>query len=144
MLKPVDRNSSLFDWIGFLTLNIGNPVVEAVPMGTRIFFWIAPTIAVRNARFQVVPLAVVAPAVKYVLLCYFPREDTYAEWWLIRVLYLITMHIAVYPNALRQGYNSQSRTLPTFDFDRTEQRFVESGISAKKLFSGIRCPILTS
>lgn len=76
MLKPVNRNFSLVDWIGFLTLNIGNPVVEALPMGTRIFVGLLQAIAVRNAGFQVVPLAVVAPAVKYVLLCYFPGEDT--------------------------------------------------------------------
>lgn len=76
MLKPVDQNFSLVDWIGFLTLNIGNPVVEAVPLGTRIFVGLLQAIAVRNAGFQVVPLAVVAPAVKYALLCYFPLEGT--------------------------------------------------------------------
>jgi len=101
MLKPVDRNFSLVDRIGFLTLNVGNPVIEAVPMGNRIFVGLLQAIAVRNAGFQVVSLAVVTPAVKYVPLCYFPREDTYVERWLIRVLYLITMYIAVYPIALR-------------------------------------------
>ena len=80
MLKPVDQNFSLVDWIGFLTLNIGNPAVEALPLGTRMFVGLLQAIAVRNAGFQVFPLAVVAPAVKYVILCYFSLEDTYAEW----------------------------------------------------------------
>ena len=51
-----------------MTFNIGNPVVEAVPTGTRLFIGLLQAIAVRNAGFQVVPLALVAPAVKYVFL----------------------------------------------------------------------------
>ena len=101
MLKTVDRNFSLVDWIGFLAFNIGNPAVEAVPIGTRMFIGLLQAIAVRNAGFQVVPFAVVAPAVKYVIRCSFPRGDTNVEWRLIRVLYLLTMYIAVYPIALR-------------------------------------------
>ena len=101
MLRPSDRNLSLVDWIGFLTFNIGNPTVEAIPMGTRVFIGLLQAIAVRNAGFQVVPFAVVAPAVKYVLSRFFPRGDTNAERWLIRVLYLVTMYIAIYPIALR-------------------------------------------
>jgi len=66
---------SLVDWIGFLVFNIGNPAVEAVPTGTRIFIGLLQAISVRNAGFQVVPLAVVAPAVKCVSLCYFPCQD---------------------------------------------------------------------
>ena len=66
---------SLVDWIGFLTLNIGNPAVEAVPTGTRIFIGLLQAISVRNAGFQVVPLAVVTPAVKCVPLCSSPCRD---------------------------------------------------------------------
>jgi len=101
VLRPVDRKFSLVDWIGFLAFNIGNPAVEAVPIGTRIFIGLLQAIAVRNAGFQVVPFAVVAPAVKYVIPCSFPHGDTDVEWWPVRVLYLVTMYIAVYPIALR-------------------------------------------
>jgi hypothetical protein len=101
MLRLADRNLSLVDWICFLTFNIGNPAVEAVPTGTRIFIGLLQAIAVRNAGFQVVPFAVVAPAVKYVLPCSFSHGDTNVERCLIRVLYLVTMYIAIYPIALR-------------------------------------------
>lgn len=79
MLRAVDQNFSLVDLIGFLTFNIGNPAVEAVPMGTRIFIGLLQAIAVRNAGFQVVPFGVVAPAVKCVLPCSFPRGDISVE-----------------------------------------------------------------
>lgn len=48
--------------------NIGNSVVEAVPTGTRVFIGLLQAISVRNAGFQVVPLAAVAPALKFVVL----------------------------------------------------------------------------
>lgn len=92
---------SLVDWIGFLIFNIGNPAVEAVPTGTRLFIGLLQAIAVRNAGFQVVPLAVVAPAVKYVFPCFLIHGSTNVEWSLVRVLYLVMMYIAIYPIALR-------------------------------------------
>ena len=49
-----------------MTFNIGNPAVEAIPVGTRIYNGLLQAIAVRSAGFQVVPFAVIAPAVKYV------------------------------------------------------------------------------
>ena len=88
---------SLVDWIGFLTFNIGNPAVEAVPTGTRIFIGLLQAISVRNAGFQVVPLAVVPPAVKCVSLC-LPCVKVLTS---PRVLYLVMMYIAIYPIALR-------------------------------------------
>lgn len=51
-----------------MTFNIGNPTVEAVPTGTRVFIGLLQAISVRNAGFQVVPLAAVAPALKFVVL----------------------------------------------------------------------------
>ena len=66
---------SLVDWIGFLTFNVGNAAVEAVPTGTRIFIGLLQAISVRHAGFQVVSLAVIAPAVKYVSLRASSRSD---------------------------------------------------------------------
>lgn len=56
---------SLTDWVCFLVFNIDNPTVEAVPTGTRVFVGLLQAVSVRNAGFQVVPLAAVAPALKY-------------------------------------------------------------------------------
>lgn len=59
---------SLTDWVCFLTFNIGNSTVEAVPTGIRVFIGLLQAVSVRNAGFQVVPLAAVAPALKFVVL----------------------------------------------------------------------------
>lgn len=58
---------SLTDWVSFLVFNIDNPTVEAVPTGIRVFIGLLQAISVRNAGFQVVPLAAVAPALKFVV-----------------------------------------------------------------------------
>ena len=51
-----------------MLFNIDNPIVEAVPTGTRVVIGLLQAISVRNAGFQVVPLAAVAPALKYAVL----------------------------------------------------------------------------
>ena len=84
-----------------MAFNIGNPVVEAFPTGTRVFIGLLQATAVRNAGFQVIPLTVVAPAVKYVSLGPSLYGGADVERWLIRVLYLVMMYIAVYPVAVR-------------------------------------------
>jgi Trk-type K+ transport system membrane component len=58
---------SLIDWVCFLVFNIGNPTVESVPTGTRVIIGLLQAVSVRNAGFQVVPLAAVAPALKSVV-----------------------------------------------------------------------------
>ena len=57
---------SLTDWVCFLVFNIGNSTVESVPAGTRVIIGLLQAVSVRNAGFQVVPLAAVAPALKFV------------------------------------------------------------------------------
>ena len=52
----------------FLTFNIDNSTVDAVPTGTRVIIGLLQAVSVRNAGFQVVPLAAVAPALKFVVL----------------------------------------------------------------------------
>ncbi|KIK97977.1 hypothetical protein PAXRUDRAFT_135185 [Paxillus rubicundulus Ve08.2h10] len=71
---------NLTDFICFLVLDIGNPVIESLPFGTRFVAGMLQTIAVRAAGFGIVPVTSVAPAVK--------------------VVYVIMMYISVYPIAL--------------------------------------------
>ncbi|GAA5892072.1 hypothetical protein JCM6882_005687 [Rhodosporidiobolus microsporus] len=68
------------DWAAFCILDIGNPVIEAIPVGTRIIDGLFQAFAVRAAGFGIVPLASVAPA--------------------LQLLYVIMMYIAVYPIAV--------------------------------------------
>lgn len=41
-------NYNLVDWVGFLMFNVGNPAVEAAPMGARIFIGLLKAIAWLN------------------------------------------------------------------------------------------------
>ncbi|QRV98028.1 potassium/sodium transporter [Ceratobasidium sp. AG-Ba] len=68
------------DWVSFMVLDIGNEVVEAVPLGTRFAIGLLQASAVRAAGFATISLSALAPAVK--------------------VLYVTMMYIAVYPVAL--------------------------------------------
>ncbi|KIJ65956.1 hypothetical protein HYDPIDRAFT_110073 [Hydnomerulius pinastri MD-312] len=71
---------NLTDWFCFLVLDIGNSVIDSIPLGTRFVAGLLQAIAVRAAGFGIVPLAALAPAV--------------------RVMYVIMMYISVYPIAL--------------------------------------------
>ncbi|KAF9644533.1 TrkH-domain-containing protein [Thelephora ganbajun] len=88
---------NLTDWVCFLVFNIDNPIVEAVPTGTRVFIGLLQAISVRNAGFQVVPLAAVAPALK--------------------VLYVVMMYISIYPIAMsvRSTNVYEERSLGIFE-----------------------------
>ncbi|KAK0530861.1 hypothetical protein OC842_003797 [Tilletia horrida] len=68
------------DWVAFLVLDIGNSVIEAIPVGQRIFDGLFQATAVRAAGFQVVGLLGLAPAVL--------------------VLYVTMMYVSAYPIAL--------------------------------------------
>lgn len=59
---------SATDWFFFLVLDIGNPALESVPLGTRFAIGLLQAAAVRAAGFGTVTLAALAPAVK-VLYC---------------------------------------------------------------------------
>ncbi|KAG2366187.1 cation transport protein-domain-containing protein [Suillus spraguei] len=52
------------DWVCFLVLDIGNPDIDSIPLGTRVVAGLYQAIAVRAAGFGIVPLANIAPAVK--------------------------------------------------------------------------------
>jgi Trk-type K+ transport system membrane component len=52
------------DLVGFLVLDIGTAVIEAIPAGTRVLDGLFQAFAVRAAGFSIVPLAETAPALK--------------------------------------------------------------------------------
>ena len=61
MLLPLD---SVTDWFFFLVLDIGNPEITAVPVGTRFAIGLLQALAVRSAGFGTVSLSALAPAVQ--------------------------------------------------------------------------------
>jgi len=68
------------DWFSFLILDLGNPVIGAIPAGVRVIDGLFQATAVRAAGFAIVSLSALAPAVK--------------------VLYAIMMYISIYPIAM--------------------------------------------
>jgi len=70
----------LTDWFFFLVLDIGTPVIEAIPLPRRVLLGLIQATAVRAAGFAAVPLAALAPGVK--------------------VLYVVMMYVSVYPIAM--------------------------------------------
>ncbi|CDU22329.1 related to potassium transporter TRK-1 [Sporisorium scitamineum] len=68
------------DWLAFLILDIGNPVIERITLSIRVFDGLFQSIAVRAAGFTVVSLLALAPAVQF--------------------LYVIMMYLSAFPLAL--------------------------------------------
>ncbi|WAR62971.1 hypothetical protein PtB15_18B53 [Puccinia triticina] len=71
---------TFIDWFFFLILDIGNPKIESIPIGTRIIVGLLQSLSVRAAGFSTIALGDLAPAVQ--------------------VLFTIMMYIAVYPIAI--------------------------------------------
>ncbi|KAF7297996.1 Potassium transport protein [Mycena chlorophos] len=71
---------NLTDWFFFLTLDIGNPAIDTIPLHTRFAIGLLQATSVRAAGFGTVSLSALAPAVK--------------------VLYCIMMYVSVYPIAM--------------------------------------------
>ncbi|TFY80691.1 hypothetical protein EWM64_g3316 [Hericium alpestre] len=99
------------DWVGFLVLDIGTPVVEALPRGVRVLDGLLQAAAVRSSGFAIVTLSAIAPGTK--------------------VLYVIMMYISVYPIAMSvrstNVYEEKSLGIYTHDGDDEEDRFTTSG-----------------
>nr|ODN98734.1 potassium ion transporter [Cryptococcus depauperatus CBS 7855] len=95
---------TLIDWVSFLVLDLGTPIIMALPAGTRIASGFLQSVAVRAAGFSIVPIGNLAPAVK--------------------VLYVIMMYISVYPIALSvratNVYEEKSLGLYGEDYDSDE------------------------
>jgi hypothetical protein len=76
-----------------MVLDIGNPEIESIPLGTRFAAGLLQAIDVRASGFNIVPIAALAPAVQYVY-------SAYALWlpvfiFFFRVMYVIMMYISV-------------------------------------------------
>ena len=69
----------LTDWFFFLVLDIGNPVLDEIPVGVRVINGLIQATCVRAAGFAAVPLAALAPAVK--LVCTLPSSPRLALYF---------------------------------------------------------------
>ena len=62
--RTIPLTCRMTDWVSFLVLDIGTPVIQAIPIGRRIAAAFIQSAAVRAAGFAIVPLNSLAPAVK--------------------------------------------------------------------------------
>ncbi|KAH9942175.1 cation transport protein-domain-containing protein [Epithele typhae] len=102
------------DWFFFLVLDIGNPAMDSIPLGTRFAIGLLQASAVRAAGFGTVSLSVLAPAVK--------------------VLYVLMMYVSVYPVAMsvRSTNVYEEKSLGVFNDEGSleEESFNPSGSRA--------------
>ncbi|KAG2132282.1 cation transport protein-domain-containing protein [Suillus bovinus] len=98
---------NLTDWFCFLVLDIGNPDIDSIPLGTRVVAGLYQAIAVRAAGFGIVPLARIAPAVK--------------------VIYVIMMYVSVCNVRSTNVYEEQSLGIYKDDDSEVENAFSTTG-----------------
>ncbi|KAG1855585.1 cation transport protein-domain-containing protein [Suillus subluteus] len=98
---------NLTDWFCFLVLDIGNPDIDSIPLGTRVVAGLYQAIAVRTAGFGIVPLARIAPAVK--------------------VMYVIMMYISACDVRSTNVYEEQSLGIYDYDDSEDENAFSTAG-----------------
>ncbi|KAL0934851.1 cation transporter [Colletotrichum truncatum] len=108
------------DWMAFEVLNIGNPVIEAIPVGARILDGLFQALAVRSGGFYLIPISSAYPG--------------------LQVLYVIMMYISVYPVVITMRHSNvyEERSLGIYadeeSTDRTQvfekQHFTGGGIIA--------------
>lgn len=87
------------DWLAFELLNLGNPVVTALPPGTRALDGLFQALAVRSGGFYVVPISLLPLG--------------------LLVLYVIMMYISVYPVVITMRHSNvyQERSLGIYRED---------------------------
>ncbi|KAF9268582.1 TrkH-domain-containing protein [Marasmius fiardii PR-910] len=107
------------DWFFFMVLDIGNPQIEQIPLGTRFLAGFLQGVAVRAAGFGIVPLAALAPGVK--------------------VLYVVMMYISVYPIAMSvrstNVYEEQSLGVYNGGHNDDEESFEHASVSRVTVWS---------
>ncbi|GKT41539.1 low-affinity potassium transport protein [Colletotrichum spaethianum] len=74
------------DWMAFEVLNIGNPIIESIPIGARVLDGLFQAFAVRSGGFYVIPIASAYPG--------------------LQVLYVIMMYISVYPVVITMRHSN--------------------------------------
>ena len=82
---------SSIDFFCFMVLDIGSPVIDSIPLGTRFAVGLLQATDVRASGFSVVPPASLAPAVQYVCSSVVIARAHYFP----RVMYVIMMYISV-------------------------------------------------
>ncbi|KAK4698324.1 Trk/Ktr/HKT type cation transporter, partial [Phenoliferia sp. Uapishka_3] len=53
------------DWFAFLILDIGNPQIDSIPIGTRVINGLFQALSVRSGGFAIVNLSTIAPALQF-------------------------------------------------------------------------------
>lgn len=110
--------------------------IDDIPVGTRISAALVQSAAVRTAGFAIVPLAALAPAVKYVLLLHLGAclADHH------RLMYVIMMYIAAFPIAIsvRATNVYEERSLGVYgEEDNVEHKgYNEKGVQAVAKYVG--------
>lgn len=91
------------DWVAFEILNIGNPLIESLPRGTRVVVGLFQALAVRNGGFYVVSIAQLRIG--------------------LLVLYVVMMYISVYPVVItmRNSNVYEERSLGIYADDPVEK-----------------------
>ncbi|KAK0641847.1 cation transport protein-domain-containing protein [Cercophora newfieldiana] len=87
------------DWVLFEVLNIGNPVIEKIPLGPRVFAGLFQAIAVRSGGFYIIPISAAYPG--------------------LQVMYVIMMYISVYPVVITMRHSNvyEERSLGIYSND---------------------------
>ncbi|KAF4456599.1 high-affinity potassium transport [Fusarium albosuccineum] len=98
-LFAVITTINTIDWLAFEVLNIGNDVVEAMPVSDRVIAGWFQAVAVRAAGFAVVSISGLYPAVQ--------------------LLYMIMMYISVYPVSITMRHSNvyEERSLGIYEDD---------------------------
>ncbi|TDZ47449.1 Low-affinity potassium transport protein [Colletotrichum trifolii] len=105
------------DWMAFEVLNIGNPVIEAIPVGARVLDGLFQALAVRSGGFYVIPISSAYPG--------------------LQVLYVIMMYISVYPVVITMRHSNvyEERSLGIYADDDSRPASYEAS-EKKHLASG--------
>ncbi|KAI8160276.1 Low-affinity potassium transport protein [Colletotrichum sp. SAR 10_70] len=90
------------DWVAFEVLNIGNPVIEAIPVGARVLDGLFQALAVRSGGFYLIPISSAYPG--------------------LQVLYVIMMYISVYPVVITMRHSNvyEERSLGIYADDEEQ------------------------
>ncbi|KAF9877094.1 cation transporter [Colletotrichum karsti] len=112
------------DWVAFEILNIGNSVIEKIPVGSRVIDGLFQALAVRSGGFYVVPISGLFIG--------------------LQLLYVIMMYISVYPVVITMRHSNvyEERSLGIYsdDVSSTSEEDVEA--AASLLPMGSRPPTL--
>ncbi|PCH40391.1 TrkH-domain-containing protein [Wolfiporia cocos MD-104 SS10] len=80
LLLSIQLSIDMTIFVFTLTLNLGNPATDAIPVGVRVINAVLAAAAVRSSGFQSISVSTLVPA--------------------IQILYLVLMYINIYPIAL--------------------------------------------